>query len=66
MSDFGDDLERAEKNEKKEIVKEAIKEWLDDQVRDFGYWSVKVVAGALIALVLYLATKHTGWTLPTP
>ena len=46
---------RAEdKNLFKEAVKEAAKEWLDDQYRAFGKWSAFGIAAAVFALLVKL------------
>jgi hypothetical protein len=45
----------------KEVIKEAIKEWLDDQFAIFGKW----VLGSILVLVftgmVYLALIGMGW-----
>ena len=35
----------------KEIVKEAIKEWLNERVTQFGWFSLKTIGYALVALL---------------
>lgn len=45
----------------KKIVKEAIKEWLSEQVTEFGWWSLKTLAGLGIAGLVYLALIGQGW-----
>jgi hypothetical protein len=53
MSDF--------KNEEtKEALKEAIKEWLDDRVKNFGWFTIKTIIGLAVAGILYLAFVGTG------
>lgn len=44
----------------KEIVKEALKEWLDDQFTKFGKWSFGAVCSAVLFLVVYAAIQN-GW-----
>lgn len=45
----------------KEAVKEALKEWLDEQFARVGRWTVHgIVAAALVALV-YFILMHNGW-----
>lgn len=46
--------------ETKEAMKEAIKEWLDDQVRKFGWWSLKTLGALALCGVVYLAFVSTG------
>lgn len=45
-----DDQRRAEG---KEVVKEALKEWLDDKFLAFGKWSAAAIAAAALAAVVY-------------
>lgn len=49
------------KDIQKEVIKEAIKEWLDDQFATFGKW----VLGSILVLVftglVYLALIGMGW-----
>ena len=45
------------REEQKEIVKEAIREWLDEKYAQFGKWSLHgILAAGLCALVYYLVT----------
>lgn len=37
----------------KEIVKEALKEWLDEKFRDFGKWSAAAIAASALAAIVY-------------
>lgn len=46
----------------KKIVKEAIKEWLSEQVTEFGWWSLKRLGYAAFAGLVYLALKGQGWS----
>lgn len=47
-----DDQHRAES---KEIVKEALKEWLDHKFAAFGKWSLgAIAASALVAIVYFI------------
>lgn len=48
-------------DEQKEAVKEALKEWLNDQFAAFGKWTFNgLLAAALVGLV-YLALTGAGW-----
>jgi hypothetical protein len=38
----------------KDIVKEAIKEWLNDKVTQFGWFSLKTIAYAIFAFLGYI------------
>jgi hypothetical protein len=51
-------------DEQKQLVKEAIKEWMDDKARDFGWWGLKklgIMAG-LFLLLWYIQWR--GYTFP--
>lgn len=41
------------RSEGKEVVKEALKEWLDDKFLSFGKWSAAAVAASFLAAVVY-------------
>jgi hypothetical protein len=45
--------------EQKELVKQAIKEWLSEQKAAFGWWSIKTIGIAVLMIVLsfWFSTK---------
>lgn len=45
----------------KRIVKEAIKEWLDDQFATFGKWSAISIGAATLGLLAYFLLTSSGW-----
>lgn len=46
-----------DREDKKDLVKEAFKEWLDEQAAEVGKWTVRWIFRASIgALLLYLVT----------
>lgn len=47
-------------DETKEVVKEAIKEWIDTQVKSFGWFAIKTLLGLAVVGILYLAFIGTG------
>ena len=48
----------------KEAVKEALKEWLDEQFAKFGRWTFYgIVAAALVAFVYFILVTQ-GWRRP--
>lgn len=53
--------ERLTEQELKDIVKEAIKEWLDDVMATFGRWSAMTIAGLALVLLLYFVLITNGW-----
>ena len=48
------------KGDQKEVIKEALKEWLDEKYAIFGRWTLRSLLALLLAAVTYLAFK-TGW-----
>lgn len=51
------DLDR---DEQKEIVKEAIREWLDERYSEFGKWTLHGLLAAIIAAMTYYLALHGG------
>jgi hypothetical protein len=45
----------------KEALKEAIKEWLDEQFTHFGKWSMSGIAALALAALLYFILTNQGW-----
>lgn len=45
----------------KEIVKEALKEWLDERFTEFGRLSFKALAAAIFGALVYFVLKMSGW-----
>ncbi len=50
-----------EKQERKEIVKEALKEWLDDKFAAFGKWTAVSLAAVIMAALFYFVLWINGW-----
>lgn len=48
-------------NTKKELIKEAISEWLDKQFATFGKWSLAAVASGVLAALGYWILTSNGW-----
>lgn len=46
----------------KEVMKEAIREWMDDAFAEFGKWTMKGILAMAFAGAIYLALKGQGWT----
>lgn len=44
---------RTSRDERKEIVKEAISEWLDDKLLNFGRWSARGLAVTIFSALAY-------------
>ena len=53
-------MNELDRDQQKAIVKEAIREWLDEKYSAFGKWTFHgLLAAALCALVYFLSTH--GW-----
>jgi hypothetical protein len=51
-----------DKQVQKDAIKEALREWLNDQYAEFGKWTARsIVAVVLAGLVWFWASSH-GWT----
>lgn len=57
-----DELKQAIKDaETKRIIKEAIREWLDEQFTKFGKWSFYGLLAAATTALLVLTLMANGW-----
>lgn len=45
----------------KAALKEAIKEWLDDEIQQFGYFALKSLSAALFAAAIYFILSMNDW-----
>jgi hypothetical protein len=50
-----------DKDEAKRIIKEALKEWMDDRFADFGRWSFGAIMAAVFAALTYFMLWANGW-----
>lgn len=48
----------------KQAMKEAIREWLDDQFATFGRWSILSLAALGLAALAWFILAHSGWSPP--
>jgi hypothetical protein len=48
----------------KSAMKEAVKEWLDDQFATFGRWSLTALLAVLVAAAVWLVLTAKGWKPP--
>lgn len=46
------------KQDQKEIIKEAFKEWLDEKAAEFGKWTLKFIGSAIFGALLYFLVTH--------
>lgn len=54
-------LDQREREEKKEIIKEAITEWLDKKFAEFGKWTIRGLIALGLAGVIYILGQTSGW-----
>lgn len=57
----GSNMPDLDREEQKEIVKEAIREWLDEKYSDFGKWSFHGLVAALLGVLAYYLAVHGGF-----
>lgn len=50
--------------DQKEVVKQAIKEWMDERLKDFGWWSIKTIGTAGLVVLLFWYIQIRGYKLP--
>ena len=49
------------RDEQKEIVKEAIREWLDEKYTAFGKWTLHGLMAACLGALAYFLAIHGGF-----
>lgn len=52
------------KDDYKDAVKEAIREWLDAKFAEVGKWAVGGVVAMIVVSLLWLVLIKSGWTPP--
>lgn len=45
------------KEEYKALLKETLKEWMDDRAKEFGWFMAKLIAGVTFCAALYVYAK---------
>jgi len=48
----------------KEALKEGLQEWLNDQMAEFGKWSLRTLLALFVAGIVWLALVSSGWKHP--
>lgn len=54
-------IDQLQRREFKALVKEAIKEWLDEQTNKVGKWSLRIIVGLILAALVYFILTQHGW-----
>ena len=54
-------MNKQNNDEQKEIIKEALSEWLDKKFSEFGRWSLMALAAFLLAGLTYMIFWSNGW-----
>lgn len=54
-------LSKLRKSEMKAVVKEAIKEWLDEQAMLIGKWSFRFILMSALGVLAYFILTSQGW-----
>lgn len=62
MDDTKRVLQELSKAELKLVVKDAIKEWLDEQTLKFGKWTIRWLALAAFGGLMLFILNAQGWT----
>jgi len=47
--------------DEKEVLKIALKEWLDDKILEFGKFSLKTIAVLALGALVYFILVFNGW-----
>jgi len=55
-------LGKLRKSEMKAVVKEAIKEWLDEQATIIGKWSFRFILMSALGVLAYFVLTSQGWS----
>mgnify|MGYP001595448182 CR=1 FL=1 len=50
-----------ERNAMRQVMKEAIRDWLDSKFSQFGKWSLGAIAALVLAALLYFILTMSGW-----
>ena len=53
-----------DEGEVKKVMKEALKEWLDEKFTDLGKWSLASIAVAALGVLGYFIIRFGGWRHP--
>lgn len=59
-------LASIKREEMKSIVRDAIREWLTEQLSVFGWWTLRGILAMALAMVLYFSMVKAGWVPPQP
>lgn len=54
------------RDEMKSVVRDAIREWLTEQLSAFGWWTLRGVLAVALAMIVYFSLVKAGWAPPHP
>jgi histidyl-tRNA synthetase len=54
------------REEMKSIVRDAIREWLTEQLSTFGWWTLRGILAMALAMVVWFSLVKAGWAPPHP
>lgn len=54
-------VNRRQREEDKQLIKDAVDEWLDKKFAAFGKWSARALAALLLAAFVYFILWSQGW-----
>lgn len=52
---------KLEEDDQKRIIKEALKEWLNEKFTEFGKWTLAAFGAALFVAMTYFVLYLNGW-----
>jgi hypothetical protein len=59
-------LATIKREEMKSIVRDAIREWLTEQLSTFGWWTLRGILAMALAMVVWFSLVKAGWAPPHP
>jgi hypothetical protein len=58
------EIKDADREDQKQVIKEAIKDWLNEKVMMFGWYSIKTIFFVFVAGLAYAWFVTHGWNIP--
>lgn len=51
-------------NEQKDIIKQAIKEWMDERYAEIGHWTIRILVTTALAGLFWAYVQARGFRFP--